>query len=68
MFTILNNMGIPLTSADIIKSQNIGELSTEREVKNMMKYGKILKEGMEKDLIDSFNLCILYLTCVPNFH
>ena len=56
MFTILNNMGIPLTSADIIKSQNIGELSTEREVKNMMKYGKILKEGMEKDLIDSFNL------------
>ena len=56
MFTILNNMGIPLTSADIIKSQNIGELSTEREVKNMMKYGKILKEGMEKDLRDSFNL------------
>ncbi|MFB5677421.1 DUF262 domain-containing protein [Paenibacillus terreus] len=41
LFTILNNRGIPLTNADVLKSQNIGALPTERE-KN--KYAKIWEE------------------------
>lgn len=53
MFTILNNRGIPLTSADIIKSQNIGELSSEREVK---KYAEIWEdiEGRYGEGFDRF--------------
>ena len=53
MFTILNNRGIPLTSADIIKSQNIGELSSDREVK---KYAEIWEdiEGRYGEGFDRF--------------
>lgn len=53
MFTILNNRGIPLTSADIIKSQNIGELSSEKEVK---KYAEMWEdiEGRYGEDFDRF--------------
>lgn len=53
LFTILNNRGIPLTNADILKSQNIGALSNEKE-KN--KYAKIWEEieGKHGDDFDRF--------------
>lgn len=53
LFTILNNRGIPLTNADILKSQNIGVLPTEKE-KN--KYAKIWEEieGKHGDDFDRF--------------
>lgn len=41
LFTILNNRGIPLTNADILKSQNIGALNSEKEV---TKYARIWEE------------------------
>ncbi|MEJ8546409.1 DUF262 domain-containing protein [Brevibacillus borstelensis] len=53
MFTILNNRGIPLTNADILKSQNIGALSSEREVN---KYAKVWEEieGKHGENFDRF--------------
>lgn len=53
MFTILNNRGIPLTNADILKSQNIGELSSEKEVS---KYAKVWEEieGKHGENFDRF--------------
>ncbi len=41
MFTILNDRGIPLTNADILKSQNIGALTSEKEIS---KYAKMWEE------------------------
>lgn len=41
LFTILNNRGIPLTSADILKSSNIGKIKDKDEVK---KYAAIWEE------------------------
>lgn len=53
MFTILNDRGIPLTNADILKSQNIGALSSEKEVK---KYAELWEdiEGKHGDGFDRF--------------
>lgn len=53
MFTILNDRGIPLTSADILKSQNIGVLTTEKEIH---KYAKIWEEieGKHGENFDRF--------------
>lgn len=53
LFTILNNRGIPLTNADILKSQNIGALPAEKD-KN--KYAKIWEdiEGKHGDDFDRF--------------
>ena len=41
MFTILNNRGIPLTSADILKSMNIGEVPNEEKKKYAEKWEEI---------------------------
>ena len=53
MFTILNDRGIPLTSADILKSKNIGNLHSEKEVKV---YAKIWEEieGKHGENFDRF--------------
>lgn len=53
MFTILNDRGIPLTNADILKSQNIGVLSNEKEIK---KYAELWEdiEGKHGDGFDRF--------------
>lgn len=45
MFTILNDRGIPLTNADILKSENIGVLENEAE---KTKYAKLWEEIEEK--------------------
>ena len=41
MFTILNNRGIPLTNADILKSINIGEVPNEEQNKYAEKWEEI---------------------------
>ena len=53
MFTILNDRGIPLTNADILKSQNIGVLTTEKE---KSKYARIWEdiEGKHGENFDRF--------------
>lgn len=53
MFTILNDRGIPLTSADILKSMNIGSLTNEKDIK---KYAKIWEEieGKHGENFDRF--------------
>ena len=53
MFTILNDRGIPLTNADILKSQNIGALSNEKDIK---KYAELWEdiEGKHGDRFDRF--------------
>lgn len=53
MFTILNDRGIPLTSADILKSVNIGAISDKDDLK---KYSKIWEdiEGKYGNNFDRF--------------
>lgn len=53
LFTILNNRGIPLTNADILKSQNIGALKDDKEV---VKYARIWEdiEGKHGEEFDRF--------------
>lgn len=41
MFTILNDRGIPLTNADILKSENIGAISHENDIE---RYAKLWEE------------------------
>ncbi|MGO1368092.1 DUF262 domain-containing protein [Senegalia sp. (in: firmicutes)] len=41
LFTILNDRGIPLTSSDILKSKNIGAITSDKEIK---KYARIWEE------------------------
>ncbi|MGQ8874729.1 DUF262 domain-containing protein [Paenibacillus sp. TSA_86.1] len=60
LFTILNNRGIPLTNADILKSQNIGALSNEKE-KN--KYAKIWEE-IESKHGDDFDRFLQFLRTI----
>ena len=52
LFTILNNRGIPLTSADILKSTNIGALPDKKKREASAKYGRNLKAVTEITLID----------------
>ncbi len=53
MFTILNDRGIPLTSADILKSINIGEINDKNDLK---KYSKVWEdiEGKYGNNFDRF--------------
>ncbi|GGJ79413.1 uncharacterized protein with ParB-like and HNH nuclease domain [Anoxybacillus voinovskiensis] len=53
MFTILNDRGIPLTSADILKSMNIGQLHNEKEIKKYAKYWEEI-EGRFGEGFDRF--------------
>ncbi|WP_338044001.1 hypothetical protein [Paenibacillus lutrae] len=51
LFTTLNNRGIPLTNADILKSQNVGSLASDKD-KN--KYAKIWGD-MEEEHEENFD-------------
>lgn len=53
MFTILNDRGIPLTSADILKSMNIGQLHNEKDIKKHAKYWEEI-EGRFGEGFDRF--------------
>jgi uncharacterized protein with ParB-like and HNH nuclease domain len=51
LFTILNNRGIPLTNADILKSIYIGAIGDDREC-----CGRKLKAVLVRILTDSYHL------------
>lgn len=51
LFTILNNRGIPLRNSDILKSMNLGALTTQAE---KIKYAKMWEEA-EGELGDDFD-------------
>lgn len=51
LFTILNDRGVPLRNSDILKSQNLGELTNEAE---KAKYAKLWEEA-EGELGDDFD-------------
>lgn len=53
LFTILNDRGIPLTSADILKSLNIGKIKDEKELKNYARTWEEL-EGKYGENFDRF--------------
>lgn len=53
MFTILNDRGIPLTNADILKSQNIGAVSNDKEVNKFARMWEEI-EGKYGDGFDRF--------------
>lgn len=58
LFTILNDRGIPLTSADILKSQNIGEIGDQRSTK---KYAEMWESLEEECGEDGFNKLLHYV-------
>ncbi|MCM3392587.1 DUF262 domain-containing protein [Cytobacillus oceanisediminis] len=58
LFTILNNRGIPLTSADILKSINIGEIESDNE-----KYARVW-EDIEGELGDEFDRFLSFVRTI----
>lgn len=56
LFTILNDRGIPLTSADILKSTNIGQMDKEQ----LKKYSKIW-EYIESKYGDNFDRFLVFI-------
>ena len=56
LFTILNDRGIPLTSADILKSTNIGQM----EKSELKKYSKIW-EDIESKYGDNFDRFLVFI-------
>jgi len=60
MFTILNNRGIPLTSADILKSINIGEIADEKERDTYAKKW----EQIEGDLGEDFDRFLSFIRTI----
>ena len=59
MFTILNNRGVPLTNADILKSINIGVVDKN----NQEKYAQIW-ETIESDLGDDFDRFLSFIRTI----
>ena len=59
MFTILNDRGIPLTSADILKSINIGAIDGHEQEK----YAKFW-EDMENDLGEDFDRFLSFIRTI----
>ncbi|MDF2036334.1 DUF262 domain-containing HNH endonuclease family protein [Cytobacillus oceanisediminis] len=58
LFTILNNRGIPLTSADILKSINIGEIESDSK-----KYARVW-EDIEGELGDEFDRFLSFVRTI----
>ena len=54
LFTILNNRGIPLTNADILKAINIGEIEKSENKKHTEEYAKKW-EDIQNELGDDFD-------------
>lgn len=59
LFTILNNRGIPLTNADILKSMNVGEISDAQQEK----YARLWEE-IEKNFGESFDRFLSFLRTI----
>ncbi|KKH99102.1 hypothetical protein EO95_17150 [Methanosarcina sp. 1.H.T.1A.1] len=59
LFTILNNRGIPLTNADILKSENIGEI----DAKNQPKYARMW-ENIENRFGEDFDRFLSFIRTI----
>lgn len=60
LFTILNDRGVPLRNSDILKSQNLGALQTDKEKE---KYAKLWEES-EGELGDDFDRFLNYIRTI----
>ncbi len=60
LFTILNDRGVPLRNSDILKSQNLGALTNDREKE---KYAKLWEEA-EGELGDDFDRFLNHLRTI----
>lgn len=49
MFTILNNRGLPLTSSDILKSANIGEISDPYESRQYAQSWEVMEGELDEE-------------------
>jgi len=60
LFTILNDRGVPLRNSDILKSQNLGALQTDKDKE---KYAKLWEEA-EGELGDDFDRFLNYIRTI----
>ncbi len=60
LFTILNDRGVPLRNSDILKSQNLGALTSDQE---KTKYAKVWEEA-EGELGDDFDRFLNYIRTI----
>jgi len=60
LFTILNDRGVPLRNSDILKSQNLGALKTDKE---KVRYAKLWEEA-EGELGDDFDRFLNHLRTI----
>jgi uncharacterized protein with ParB-like and HNH nuclease domain len=60
LFTILNNRGVPLRNSDILKSENLGKLTTEVE---KARYAKMWEEA-EGEMGDDFDRFLNHLRTI----
>ena len=54
LFTILNNRGIPLTTGDILKSMNIGEIANEKQRQKAATWWESLEAELGRDVFERF--------------
>lgn len=54
LFTILNNRGIPLTTGDILKSMNIGEIASEKQRQKAATWWESLEAELGRDVFERF--------------
>lgn len=54
LFTILNNRGIPLTTGDILKSMNIGEISGNQQRQSFAAWWESLEAELGRDSFERF--------------
>ena len=59
LFTILNNRGVPLTNADILKSMNVGEIEEAQQEK----YARLWEE-VEKNFGDTFDRFLSFIRTI----
>jgi hypothetical protein len=60
LFTILNNRGMPLRNSDILKAQNLGELTAESDKTQYAKFW----EQMDSELGDDIDRFLAYLRTI----
>ena len=60
LFMILNDRGVPLRNSDILKSMNLGELSTDAE---KIRYAKLWEEA-ESEMGDEFDRFLSHLRTI----
>lgn len=54
LFTVLNNRGVKLRNADILKAENLGLISNLSEAIDVQKTGRIWRIILERDLTNFY--------------